>query len=146
MVRARSMSGDFRRLACLPARLHWAICGDRGMLQQTVRRDAGLKLVARAREATVAAEAVLQPATAAVRARVQIDTRTVARLFDREQRAAHGLAWLATTVEAIRQVTVFAEQAYHADILGEFEELLILIGIGEYIAQIQGGIPMSQGE
>ena len=26
------------------------------------------------------------------------------------------------------------------------EELLIQIGIGEYLAQMQGGIPMSQGE
>ena len=29
---------------------------------------------------------------------------------------------------------------------GETEELLILIGLGEYLAQIFGGIPMSQGE
>ena len=30
--------------------------------------------------------------------------------------------------------------------LGEIEELLVQIGLGEYLAQIQGGIPMSQGE
>ena len=30
--------------------------------------------------------------------------------------------------------------------LGEIEELLVRIGIGEYLAQILGGIPMSQGE
>ena len=29
---------------------------------------------------------------------------------------------------------------------GEIEELLVRIGLGEYLAQIIGGIPMSQGE
>jgi (2S)-methylsuccinyl-CoA dehydrogenase len=116
------------------------------MLQQTSRRDAGLKLLALAREATLAAEAILRDATAAVRERVRVETHTVGRLFDREQRATHGLAWLATYVEAIRQVTAFAERVHHAGLLGEVEELLAQIGIGEYLSQIQGGIPMSQGE
>ena len=35
---------------------------------------------------------------------------------------------------------------HDADSLGEIEELLVQIGIGEYLAQIAGGIPMSQGE
>ena len=30
--------------------------------------------------------------------------------------------------------------------LGETEELLVRIGLGEYLAQMLGGIPMSQGE
>jgi len=30
--------------------------------------------------------------------------------------------------------------------LGEIEELIVRIGLGEYLAQILGGIPMSQGE
>ena len=30
--------------------------------------------------------------------------------------------------------------------LGEIEELLVRIGLGEYLAQIFGGIPISQGE
>ena len=82
------------------------------MLQQAARRDAGLKLLALAREATLAAEAILRDATAAVRARVRVERHTVERLFDREQRATHGLAWLATYVEGIRQVTAFAERAH----------------------------------
>ena len=116
------------------------------MLQQSARRDAGLKLLALAREATLAADAVLKDATAAVRARVQVDTHTVDRLFDREQRATHGLAWLATYAEGIRQVCAFAERAHGAGALSEVEELLVAIGIGEFLAQILGGIPMSQGE
>lgn len=116
------------------------------MQQQAARREAGLKLLALAREATLAAEAILRDATAAVRTRVQVDTHTVERLFDREQRATHGLAWLATYVEGIRQVTAFAGRAHHAGALDEAKELMVAIGIGEFLSQIQGGIPMSQGE
>ncbi len=46
----------------------------------------------------------------------------------------------------MRQLAAFAERMHAADSLGELEELLIQIGIGEYLAQIAGGIPMSQGE
>ncbi len=116
------------------------------MLPQAARRDAGLKLLAFAREATLAAEQVLRDATAAVRARVSVETHTVGRLFDREQRATHGLAWLATYVEAIRQVTAFAERLHDVGPMAEVDELTIQIGLGEYLAQIQGGIPMSPGE
>ena len=31
-------------------------------------------------------------------------------------------------------------------LLTEIEELIVRIGLGEYLAQIQGGIPISQGE
>src|SRR5262245_37064674 len=116
------------------------------MLPQAGQRDAGLKLVALAREATRAAEAILRDATVAVRERVRAHTHPVERLFDREQRATHGLAWLATYVEGIREVTAFAERAHHAGALGEAKELMVAIGIGEFLAQIEGGIPMSQGE
>src|SRR5262245_54733957 len=116
------------------------------MLQQAARGDAGLKLVALAREATRAAEAILRDATSAVRARVRVDRHTVERLFDREQRATQGLAWLATYVEGIRQTTAFAERACDSSTLGEAKELMAAIGIGEFLSQIVGGIPMSQGE
>ena len=116
------------------------------MLRQAARRDSGLKLLALAREATLAADAVLKDATAAVRARVQVDTHTVDRLFDREQRATHGLAWLATYVEAVRQLTAYADRMRGSGLFSEVEELIVRIGLGEYLAQIQGGIPISQSE
>ena len=96
--------------------------------------------------ATAAAEALLADATAKVRERVAVDGRPVGRLFDREQRATHGLAWLATYVEAVRQLAAYAERMQATGTLGEIEELLVRIGLGEYLAQILGGIPMSQGE
>ena len=69
-----------------------------------------------------------------------------AKLFDREQRAAHGLSWFATYVEAIRQLAAYAERMTAAGRFGETEALLVRIGLGEYLAQMLGGIPMSQGE
>jgi (2S)-methylsuccinyl-CoA dehydrogenase len=116
------------------------------MLDKAERRDAGVKLTALARAASQAAEGVLADATWAVRARVMVEDHMVDRLFDREQRATHGLAWIATYVESIRQLAAYAERMHAAGALGEMEELIVQIGIGEYLAQLQGGIPMSQGE
>ena len=116
------------------------------MLDQAQRPDAAPKLVALAQEATQAVDALLAEATAAVRKRVTVDNRMVDGLLDREQRATHGLAWLATYVESVRQLAAYAERMHAGGGLGETEELLVEIGIGEYLAQIQGGIPMSQGE
>ena len=116
------------------------------MLDQAQRRDAAPKLAALARDATQAVDALLAEATAAVRRRVMVDERMVDTLVDREQRATHGLAWLATYVESVRQLAAYAERMQAAGGLGETEQLLVEIGIGEYLAQIQGGIPMSQGE
>src|SRR5262245_51101663 len=108
------------------------------------RRGAALKLVVQAREAVLAVEAVLRDAIAAVRGRLNAQPADTA--FDREQRATHGLAWLATYVEALRQLASYADRLHAEDLLGETEQLLIEIGLGEYLAEILGGIPMSQGE
>jgi (2S)-methylsuccinyl-CoA dehydrogenase len=104
------------------------------------------ELVDLAREATAAVDALLADAVQKVRERVVVEGRAVGRLIDREQRATHGLAWLATYVEAVRQLAAYAERMVGDDTMGEIEEHLVRIGIGEYLAQIVGGIPMSQGE
>ncbi|MFI5002306.1 MAG: acyl-CoA dehydrogenase family protein, partial [Reyranellales bacterium] len=72
--------------------------------------------------------------------------RIDAGLLDREQRAAHALAWFATYAAALRQLARYAERMSREGRFGETEELLVRIGAGEYLAQIAGGIPMSQGE
>jgi (2S)-methylsuccinyl-CoA dehydrogenase len=97
-------------------------------------------------EASAALDALLADATARVRERVVVEGHVVGRLFDREQRATHGLAWLATYVGAVRQLAAYAARMADDSTLGETEELLIRIGLGEYLAQVAGGIPMSQGE
>lgn len=103
-------------------------------------------LLSSAQAATRAAEALLADATVKVRERVVLDGKPSARLLDREQRATHGLSWLATYVEAVRQLAAYAERLSGAGQLSELEELIIRIGLGEYLAQMQGGIPISQNE
>jgi len=94
-------------------------------------------------QAISAVEALFADARRAVAERVRTGG---ARVLDREQRAAHGLAWLATYIEALRQMHALAERLTAVGQFGETEELLVSIGCGEYLAQILGGIPMSQGE
>ncbi|MGH6683197.1 MAG: acyl-CoA dehydrogenase family protein [Pseudolabrys sp.] len=110
------------------------------------RPAAGQDLVELGRQTTAALDALLADAVIKVRERVTVDGHPIARLFDREQRATHGLSWLATYVEAIRQLVAYAERMVAAGTLGEIEDNLVRIALGEYIAQIVGGIPMSQGE
>jgi (2S)-methylsuccinyl-CoA dehydrogenase len=104
------------------------------------------ELIDLAQTATAALDALLADAVRKVREKVVVEGRVVSRIFDREQRAAHGLAWLATYVEAVRQLTAYAERMTRNGTLGEIEEHLVRVGLGEFIAQIVGGIPISQGE
>jgi (2S)-methylsuccinyl-CoA dehydrogenase len=110
------------------------------------RSDPGRDLIGYAQEAAAAAEALLANATLAVRRRVTRDGQVAGRLIDREQRATHGLAWLATYAQAVRQLAAYAERMRAGGRLGAIEELVVRIGLGEYLAQMLGGIPMSQGE
>jgi (2S)-methylsuccinyl-CoA dehydrogenase len=115
-------------------------------MSPAARPSDGLDLVELSREATAALDALLADAVAKVRQRVAAGGKPDARLFDREQRATHGLAWLATYVEAVRQLAAYTERMTQAGTFGETEDLLVRIALGEYLAQIVGGIPMSQGE
>ena len=104
-------------------------------------------LVALARDASVSAKSLVAAATEKVLARVvgpegKIDSAK----FEQEQHAAHGLAWLATYGEAVSELAGYAERLTEGDRFGETEKLLVKIGIGEYLDQMFGGIPMSQGE
>ena len=98
------------------------------------------------REASHSVETLLARATETVRARVSDKGRLSPALLESEQRAAHGLAWLATYAQAIRELAAWGERLNNENRLTETEALIIGIGIGEYLAQIYGGIPMSQGE
>jgi len=107
---------------------------------------AGPELITTLKQGVTAAEGLLADTRLAVAERVVRDGRPDPRALDHEQRAAHGLAWLATYVEAIRQLADYAQRLIEAGGFGETEELLVRIGVGEYLAQMFGGIPMSQGE
>ena len=99
-----------------------------------------------ARQAQGAVETLLARATAAVQPVVSRDGRLDAAALEAEQHAVHGLAWLATYVEAVRQLAAYAERMKAEGRFGETEELLTRIGLGEYLAQAFGGIAMNQGE
>ena len=109
-------------------------------------RAQGYEVVPALADAVGAVEALFADARRAVADRVMAEGSTVARVFDREQRATHGLAWLATYVEAVRQLSAYAQRLSDSGTFGEIEDLIVRIGAGEYLAQIFGGIPMSQGE
>jgi (2S)-methylsuccinyl-CoA dehydrogenase len=66
--------------------------------------------------------------------------------LEREQHAAHGLAWIATYAEALNQVASYARRMSDEGRFGEMEALLAQIGAAEYASQLAGGVPMSQGE
>jgi (2S)-methylsuccinyl-CoA dehydrogenase len=97
-------------------------------------------------QALNAVEALVARAASALRERVSDGGRLSAGKIEREQHAAHGLAWLATYVEAIKEMTAYARRMRAEGRFGETETLLTTIGLGEYLAQIFGGIPMNQGE
>jgi (2S)-methylsuccinyl-CoA dehydrogenase len=66
--------------------------------------------------------------------------------FEREQAATHGFAWAATYVRALREMLGWSERLRTANRLGELESLLLHAAFGEYLSQLDGGLPMSQGE
>jgi (2S)-methylsuccinyl-CoA dehydrogenase len=99
-----------------------------------------------AARAHFAAEGLRDRARDAVRERVSKNGKLSADKIETEQHAVHGLAWLATYVEAIKEMAAYAERMQESGRFGETEQLLTRIGLGEYLAQIFNGIPMNQGE
>ncbi|ANT60700.1 acyl-CoA dehydrogenase [Salipiger sp. CCB-MM3] len=91
-------------------------------------------------------EQIFEEARSALRALTEEDGRVSGRLIEENQFAAHGLAWLATYAESLRQLHGWAERMAAEGTFGEIEQLLLQIGFGEYLSQIAGGIQMNQGE
>lgn len=89
---------------------------------------------------------VVEMARSSVRAMVDHDGRVSGALIESNQTAAHGLAWLATYCESLRQMQAWAERLESDGKLGETEHLIQQIAFGEYLSQIIGGIAMNQGE
>src|ERR1700733_14043568 len=103
-------------------------------------------LVAHCEEALLAAEGFLAAAKDSVARMVAPDGKVSRTALDRHQRAAHALAWFATNVEALRQMVRWARRLEHEKRLGDIERLILQAAFGEYLAQLVGGIPISQGE
>jgi (2S)-methylsuccinyl-CoA dehydrogenase len=82
----------------------------------------------------------------AVAAKVSAGGKIDNAALEREQHAAHGLAWIATYTEALNQIASYARRMADEGRFGEMESLLSQIGAAEYAAQLAGGVLMSQGE
>ncbi len=93
-------------------------------------------------EAETATDRYETAAREAVRRLIAPAGKVDPKLLEREQFAAHGFAWIATYVAAIRQMRRWAE----ANAGGELEQLVLQVALGEYLAQLRGGIAISQVE
>ena len=103
-------------------------------------------LIASTERALVAAEAVLRTARARVLERVTSNGTISPAAIDSEQIAVHGFAWMATYVEALRQIRQWAVRLDDAGEFGETEALILAVAFGDYLAQLAGGIAMAQSE
>ncbi len=117
--------------------------GQIDMTEHAVLMD-NLADLTRASLAPVAA--LLETAKSNVKALVSEGGRVSNALIEQHQTAAHGLAWLATYSAALHQMQAWADRLQAEGTFSEVEALIHQIAFGEYLAQILGGIPMSQGE
>ena len=66
--------------------------------------------------------------------------------LQREQARAHGFAWAATYGQALHEMLGWGRRLQAGGKLAELETLMLQAAFGEYLAQLAGGLPMSQGE
>jgi (2S)-methylsuccinyl-CoA dehydrogenase len=92
------------------------------------------------------AERYAEAVKAAVRPLVTVGGKLDRVALDREQHLVHGLAWVATYAETLRQVRAWAGALSESGAFGETEQALALLVAAEYSAQLAGGVPMTQVE
>ena len=98
----------------------------------------------RCRAALTAAEGLLNDIRDKVTARLGADAD--AETFNTHQTITHGFAWYATYVEALREMVGWADRLVEFGHYGECEALILEAAFGEYLAQMAGGIAISQVE
>jgi hypothetical protein len=103
-------------------------------------------LIALAGDASAAADRLIACAETALKARIAPEGRVSGKALEAEQWAAHCLAWAETYGESLRQMAAWAVRIAADGAFGEMERLILHIGVGEYLAQLSGGVMMSQGE
>lgn len=99
-----------------------------------------------ARGAVGAATAFLQHVLQIARTQFAPSGAVDSKLLDARQHAAHAVAWIATYVEALCQMSAWADALDEAGELREYERSILTLLFGEYLDQLRGGIPMSQLE
>ncbi len=103
-------------------------------------------LIAHCTGAEAAARKLLDLARARLGERVSTGGKISNKALEADQFAAHALSWTATYVESLTQMLHWSERLTGEGTFGEMESLILQIGYGEYLSQLRGGIPMSQGE
>ncbi len=96
--------------------------------------------------ATQRVEQLLQRAKVHCQSVICDDGRVDPVRLETHQLQAHGLAWLATYTESLRQMHNWAASLAAEDQFSSPNQLILQIGFAEYLQQIIGGIPMSQSE
>jgi (2S)-methylsuccinyl-CoA dehydrogenase len=104
------------------------------------------ELITQLETAAASAGAYADAAKAAVRPLVSNAGKLDRAALDREQHVVHGLAWVATYAETLREVRDWARALGDAGKFGETEQLLAKLLAAEYSAQLAGGLPMTQVE
>ena len=116
---------------------------DRVIVQTQVILDDLLALTA---AAVPPVEHIVERAKSSIREMVSVDGRISGELIEQHQTAAHGLAWVATYAQSLREMNKWAERLHADSKFHETEQLILQIAFGEYLWQLYGGIPMNQGE
>jgi (2S)-methylsuccinyl-CoA dehydrogenase len=93
-----------------------------------------------------AAQDYAAAALAAVRELVSVNGKVSAERIDHHQRAVHGYAWIASSVQALAALSDWAKALDARGAYGRGERLICDIAFGETIAQLLGGMPMGQNE
>ena len=92
------------------------------------------------------AEHVMEASRRAVGQLVSRHGKPDAALVDVHQLPAHGFAWQATYAEALRQALRWARALEAAGTFTDVEAAILRLAFAEYVAQLAGGIPISQTE
>ncbi|MCY4541992.1 MAG: acyl-CoA dehydrogenase family protein [Rhodobacteraceae bacterium] len=66
--------------------------------------------------------------------------------LERDQFRVHAFSWFVTYVEALRQMERLASRLEADGEFGHVDRCILAVSFGEYLAQLRGGIMMSQGE
>ncbi|MBC7166578.1 acyl-CoA dehydrogenase family protein [Phenylobacterium sp.] len=103
-------------------------------------------LIDRLEDAAEAAEACGAQGRLALSAAIAPGGRLDRRRLDDEQRAAHGLAWAAAYAQTLRQTAAWARELSAAGQFDEASARPAQLLAYEYLSQLAGGLPMSQGE
>ena len=102
------------------------------------------------RDRLVDSVAVADALVAAIRGvvvrKVQVGGKIDRARIDAEQHSAHGLTWYATYAELLRSIQEWVDLLQHRGLLSEVEVCIADVLLDEYLAQMLGGIAMSQSE